>query len=119
MCIMCPQSLDDRMTWGCRLLTAGFLIDDLIDRMSVDEGTKQNNLVIECCRGTQLPDRNQPAQWIMYDLFESMRAIDKVLADDLLQHMIEFLVAQADGTRSKPMTLEAYFKYRYNDLGKE
>ncbi|KAI0379574.1 terpenoid synthase [Hypomontagnella monticulosa] len=118
VCINCPLSLDDRMHWGCRLLTTGFLIDDLLDRMSVVEGVEHNSKVIECARGKLMPDRNIPAQWIMYDLFEDMRAIDKHLADELLEPTIDFLIAQADGNRMKPMSLKEYFEYRDADLGK-
>lgn len=118
VCVNCPLSLPERMHWGCRLLTTGFLIDDVLDRMSVEEGVEHNTKVIECARGTLLPDRSSPAQWIMYDLFEDMRAVDKQLADELLQPTIDFLVAQADGNRMKPMTLKEYFEYRDADLGK-
>lgn len=118
MCITCPMSRNDRIHWGCRLLTLGFLIDDLLDRMSVEEGVTHNSKVIECARGHTVPDPAVPAQWIMYDLFEGMRTIDKHLADELLELTIEFLVAQADGNRMKPMTLQEYFDYRFADLGK-
>jgi aristolochene synthase len=118
VCINCPMSLDERMHWGCRLLTTGFLIDDLLDRMSVEEGVAHQVKVVGCARGNLLPDRNIPAQWIMYDLFEEMRAVDKQLADELLEPTIDFLVAQADGDRMKPMNLKEYFDYRDADLGK-
>ncbi|RYP08311.1 hypothetical protein DL764_001980 [Monosporascus ibericus] len=117
VCLNCPLSLDERMHWGCRLLTIGFLIDDLLDSMSVKEGVAYNSNVIECARGN-LPDRNVPGQWIMYDLFEGMRAVDKKLADELLGPTIDFLLAQVDGNRIKPMTLNEYFDYREADLGK-
>jgi aristolochene synthase len=118
VCINCPMSLDERMHWGCRLLTTGFLIDDLLDRMSVQEGVAHQAKVIECARGNLLPDRSIPSQWIMYDLFEDMRAVDKQLADELLEPTIDFLIAQADGNRMKPMNLKEYFEYRDADLGK-
>jgi aristolochene synthase len=118
VCINCPMSLPERLHWGCRLLTLGFLIDDLLDRMSVDEGVAHQEKVIECARGNLLPDYEAPAQWIMYDLFQNMRAVDEQLADELLQPTIDFLLAQADGNRMKPMNLEEYFEYRDADLGK-
>ena len=118
VCINSPMSLDERMHWGCRLLTVGFLIDDLLDSMSVEEGVAYNSKVIECARGNMLPDRSVPGQWIMYDLFEDMRAVDKPLADELLVHTIDFLLAQVDGSRMKPMDLKEYFLYRDADLGK-
>jgi aristolochene synthase len=118
VCLNCPLSLDERMHWGCRLLTIGFLIDDVLDSMSVEDGVAYNSKVIECARGNLLPDRNVPGQWIMYDLFEGMRAVDKQLADELLEPTIDFLLAQVDGNRIKPMTLNEYFDYRDADLGK-
>ena len=54
----------------------------------------------------------------MYDLFEGMRVVDKQLADELLEPTIEFLLAQVDGSRIKPMGLHEYFEYRDADLGK-
>ena len=118
VCILCPSTFGDRLHWGCRLLTTGFLIDDLLDRMSVEEGVAHNARVVECARGVVLPDKNNPAQWIMYDLFEDMRTVDRRLADELLTPTIDFLEAQADGGRLKPMTLQEYFVYRDADLGK-
>ena len=116
--INCPMSLNERMHWGSRLLTTGFLIDDLLDRISVEESVARNFKVIECARGNLLPNRNVPAQRIMYDLFEDMRAVDRQFADELLEPTIDFLVAQADEQRMKPMTLKEYFDYRDADLVK-
>lgn len=118
MCLGCPLSTEERLHWGCRLLILGFLIDDILDYMSVEEGVAHNSKVIECARGNLIPDRNVPAQYIMYDLFESMREVDLQLANELLESTIKFLVAQADGSRMKPMTLDEYWTYRYEDLGK-
>lgn len=118
VCVECPQSLDERLHWGCRLLILGFLIDDLLDRMSIEEGVEHNAQVIACARGIQLPDRSVPSQWIMYDLFNGMRSEDKKLANELLEPTIEFLLAQCNGDRMGPMNLQDYFVYRYEDLGK-
>ena len=68
--------------------------------------------------GIILPDRKIPAQWIMFDLFEEMRATDRPLADELLKPTIDFLRAQVDGNRMKRMNLDEYFAYRNADLGK-
>jgi len=117
-CILCPLGLDDRMAGVCKFLTTGFLIDDMLDRMSVEEGKTHNSRVIECCRGTVQPDRSKPAQWIMYDLFQEFREIDRALADLLLRYTIDFFEAQTDADRSKPKSLKDYFEYRHADLGK-
>lgn len=99
-------------------LYAGFLIDDLLDRMSMEEGVAFNETIIQCCKSEVLPDRSVPAQWIMYDLFNEMRALDKPLADALLEHTIDFLRGQVNKDRSKPMDLQEYFVLRNDDLGK-
>ncbi|KAK7181201.1 aristolochene synthase [Paraphaeosphaeria sporulosa] len=117
-CILCPDGLDDRMVGVCKFLTTGFLIDDMLDRMSVEDGKAHNAVVIACSRGERLPDRKKPAQWIMYDLFEEFREIDKELADMLLGYTIDFFEAQTDADRSKPKSLKDYFEYRHADLGK-
>jgi aristolochene synthase len=117
VCLTCPLSSDERMHWGCRLLTIGFLIDDLLDRMSLDDGLAHNMKVIECARGT-LPDRDVPAQYIMYDIFEGLRKVDLQLVDAVLRPTIDLLSAQVDSTRLKPMDLKEYFVYRIADLGK-
>lgn len=117
-CIICPKGLQDRQLGICKYLTAGFLIDDMLDRMSVEEGVKHNDIIIACCSGTMQPDRTKPAQWMMYDLFQEFRATDKDLADLLLQYTIEFFAAQVVADRSKIKTLEGYWEYRYSDLGK-
>jgi aristolochene synthase len=106
------------MHWGCRLLTIGFLIDDLLDRMSLEDGLAHNTKVIKCARGTLLLDRNVPAQFIMFDIFEGMRKVDIQLVDAVLQPTIDLLLAQVDTTRMRPMNLKEYFVYRIADLGK-
>lgn len=97
------------MHWGCRLITHCFLTDDMIDRMSNADGAAFNSKLADCAQGTVLPDRGIPAQWIMYDLLQALRTVDKTLADELMVFLIEFLLAQVDRSRKEAMTLAAYF----------
>jgi aristolochene synthase len=117
-CILCPMELDDRMVRVCKFFTTGFLIDDMLDRMSVEERKAHNAGVIACCSGERLPDREKPAEWIMYDLFQKFRQIDKPLSDMLLKYTIDFFEAQTNADRSNLLNLQEYFEYRYADLGK-
>lgn len=116
VCALFPLSLDERLLWACRLLTLGFLIDDLLDRMSVEEGTAFTAQVIQCARGLVEPDRDVPAQWIMHDVFVGMRAIDKPLADDMLEHVVAWLAAQ-DSKKFQYTDLKEYFEVRDGDFG--
>ncbi|ORX94546.1 hypothetical protein BCR34DRAFT_608228 [Clohesyomyces aquaticus] len=47
----------------------------------------------------------------MHDLFDMMTAVDSPLADMVLHHSIDFLIAQTDENRMKPITLREYFAF--------
>jgi aristolochene synthase len=117
VCALYPLSLDERLQWDCRLLTLGFLIDDLLDGMSLEEGKAFNSKIVKCARGMTHPDRVVPAQWIRYDTFNEMRALDKPLADDVLQYVVGWLLAQ-DGKKFMPMDSKEYFHFRDADFGR-
>lgn len=53
--------------------------------MSFEEGSLYYDKLIAICRGDSLPDRSVPAEYIMYDLWGSMRKENKELADDMLE----------------------------------
>ncbi|KAI0483450.1 Aristolochene synthase [Xylaria cf. heliscus] len=117
-CLYFPKALDDRIHFACRLLTVLFLIDDVLEYMSLTEGSMYNEKLIKIARGDILPNRSEPAEFIMYDLWESMRSHDEELADCVLEPMFTFMRAQTDKARLEPMNLEEYFDYREKDVGK-
>jgi aristolochene synthase len=86
--------------------------------LSLAEGSAYNEKLIEIARGDLLPDRSIPVEYIMYDLWESMRAHDFELANCVLEPMFTFMRAQTDKARLEPMNLEEYFEYRERDVGK-
>ncbi|KAI0454854.1 Aristolochene synthase in complex with 12,13 Difluorofarnesyl diphosphate [Xylaria acuta] len=117
-CLYFPKALDDRIHFACRLLTILFLIDDLLEHMSLEEGRAYNERLMDIARGDILPDRTIPAEYIFYDLWESMRAHDLKMANDILEPVFVFMRAQTDPARLKPMDLEEYLQYREKDVGK-
>ena len=86
--------------------------------MSLEDGSAYNEKLIPISRGHVLPDRSVPVEYIIYDLWESMRAHDKDMADEVLEPTFVFMRAQTDKTRTKPMSLGNYFEYREKDVGK-
>lgn len=62
-------------------------------------GSAYNEKLIPVARGYVLPDRRVPAGWILYDLWESLRARDRVLADGILEPTFAFMRAQTDKSR--------------------
>ncbi|KAL8970448.1 MAG: hypothetical protein Q9197_003798 [Variospora fuerteventurae] len=135
-CWYFPQALDDRIHFACRLLTVLFLIDgtslstlplqpiltgvDLLEDMSLEDGKAYNENLIPISRGDVLPDRSKPAEFILYDLWESMRAHDKDLADEILEPVFTFMRAQTDPARTDGSVRELgpYLEYREKDVGK-
>ena len=91
---------------------------DVLEHMSFAEGSAYNEKLIPICRGDILPDRSIPAEYILYDLWESMRKHDKEMADEILDPVFEFMRAQTDKVRAKPMGLGEYFVYREKDVGR-
>lgn len=85
--------------------------------MSLEEGKAYNEKLIPICRGEVAPDRSVPAEYILYDLWEGMRAHDRPLADDILEPCFKFMRAQTDPERLRDMDLRAYLKYRERDVG--
>lgn len=85
--------------------------------MSLDEGSTYNEKLISISRGDVAPDRTIPAQWIMYDLWEDMRACDHILADELLEPVFTFMRAQTDKTRLTIHQFGEYLDYREKDVG--
>lgn len=86
--------------------------------MSFSEGAAYNEKLIPISRGDVQPDRSVPVEYIMYDLWESMRAHDRVLADEVLEPVFTFMRAQTERVRASPMSLGKYFEYRERDVGK-
>ncbi|OTB02484.1 hypothetical protein M426DRAFT_322581 [Hypoxylon sp. CI-4A] len=117
-CFYFPKALNDRIHFACRLLTVLFLIDDLLEYMSLEDGKAYNEKLIPISRGDVLPDRSVPVEYITYDLWESMRAHDRIMADDILEPVFTFMRAQTDSVRLEAMDLGRYLEYRERDVGK-
>ncbi|KAI0407180.1 Aristolochene synthase from penicillium Roqueforti [Xylaria palmicola] len=117
-CLYFPLAKDDRIHFAIRLLTILFLIDDLLEDMSFEDGAAYNEKLIPIARGDVQPDRNVPVEYIMYDLWENMRACDKELADEVLEPTFTFMRAQTDKVRLSITELGHYLDYREKDVGK-
>lgn len=86
--------------------------------MSFEEGAAYNKRLMPLARGAAIPDRSVPVEYIMYDLWQEMRSIDDTLANEILEPTFEFMRAQTDRVRGKPMGLGEYFQYRERDVGR-
>ena len=57
-------------------------------------------------------------EYITYDLWESMRAHDRELANQVLEPTFLFMRAQTDKIRLEIAQLGEYLEYREKDVGK-
>ncbi|KAK3321250.1 Aristolochene synthase in complex with 12,13 Difluorofarnesyl diphosphate [Cercophora scortea] len=117
-CFYFPKALDDRIHFACRLLTLLFLIDDLLEHMSLAEGSAYNQRLIALSRGDVLPDRRIPVEWITWELWEAMRAYDCPRATEIMEPVFVFMRAQTDPKRLEKMDIGGYLEYREKDVGK-
>ena len=85
--------------------------------MSSEEGSAYNESSIPFCQGERLPERSIPVQWIMFELWEDMRACDKKLADELQEPVFIFMRAQTSRTRLTVRSLGPYLEHRQGDVG--
>lgn len=116
-CLYFPKAEDDRIRYVCSLLTILFLVDDELEHMSLHDGKKHNEILMPLCAGDALPDRSIPVQWIMFDLWESMRACDRDLADAVLEPVFTFMRAQTSKARLSIKGFNEYLEYRQGDVG--
>lgn len=86
--------------------------------MSLSDGKAYNERLMAITRGEVLPDRSIPVEWITYDLWESMRAHDRTMANDIQEPVFTFMRAQTDSKRLEKMGLGTYLEYREADVGK-
>ena len=86
--------------------------------MSFEDGKAYNEKLMPISRGDVLPDRSVPVEYITYDLWESMRAHDRELADEILEPVFTFMRAQTDPKRKGLDELGSYLEYRERDVGK-
>ena len=118
-CFAFPMADDDRLLDTVKVNTLLFLLDgksargsqihrvcelilfsiDVAEDMSLEEGKKLYKRLIPIAMGKKLPNRKDPYEWITYDVWTSMRACDKELADQVLREALVCITAQVDTVR--------------------
>ncbi|KAL8699839.1 MAG: hypothetical protein Q9201_005771 [Fulgogasparrea decipioides] len=72
---------------------------DQLEHMSLAEGKAFNDGLMPIMSGSVQPDLAIPAEYITYDLWNSMRAVDETLANTVLEPTFVFMRAQTDKAR--------------------
>ncbi|KAF2492611.1 Aristolochene synthase in complex with 12,13 Difluorofarnesyl diphosphate [Lophium mytilinum] len=116
-CLYFPKALESRIRSACKLLTILFLVDDQLEYMSLQDGKDYNESLMPFCTGNVQPNQDDPVQWMMYEIWEEMRALDRQLAEDVVQPVFLFMRAQTSKERLSITRLHQYFQYRQGDVG--
>ena len=90
---------------------------DVAEDMSLEEGKQLYKSLIPIAMGKKLPNRGNPYEWITYDVFTSMRACDKELADEVLREALGCITAQVDSERLACSDMGSLLRQRIKEGG--
>ncbi|GKT61249.1 hypothetical protein ColTof3_08588 [Colletotrichum tofieldiae] len=115
-CCQYPSSLQDRITVACRFSVMLFLLDDLLEHMSLEEGSYYNERLMSIITGDVTTRDGSPVEKIVWDVWNDMKAVDDRLAHDLVEPMFDFWRSHTDSRRLDKKGTAAYLEYRARDV---
>ena len=90
---------------------------DIAENMSLEDGQAFYQRLILLARGKVLPNREDALEWITYDTFAGMRAVDEEQTEAVLQGAILCVLAQVDPARKKCVGMGQLLRQRYKEGG--
>ncbi|RJE20950.1 hypothetical protein PHISCL_06714 [Aspergillus sclerotialis] len=115
-CLYFPLARNDRIAHASKLLTILFLIDDLLEDMSLKDGKAYNNKLMKIAKGEAAPDPSIPVEWMFHEIWEGMRLENTTLANSVLEPCSVFMRAQTENLRKTINELGEYMVYRERDV---
>ncbi|KAI4280330.1 MAG: hypothetical protein L6R38_004547 [Xanthoria sp. 2 TBL-2021] len=116
-CWALPLARSDRILDTVKVNTLLFLLDDVAEGMSLENGKALYKRLIPIAQGKVQPDRTDPYEWITYDVWASMRAVDEALTEAVLQGALLCVRAQVDDERNRCTGMRALLLQRYKEGG--
>lgn len=130
-----PLTLDNRIGVTCKMLYLSLLIDgwscfnarpwviadkqiDQLEKMSFPQMLSYRHRTMEVVLGTYKPDISISREWMLYDTLETMRGMNKTLANDAARGFCQLLKAMTSQERASISDLEAYLEFREVDVGR-
>ncbi|KAI3322813.1 Aristolochene synthase from penicillium Roqueforti [Xylariaceae sp. AK1471] len=112
-----PQARDDRISFAARLFGMIFLLDDVLETVSFEEGKAYQENLMSIIAGDEAPDPKDRIGNMYHDLWEGARASDQELANGAITALFVFMRSQTDERRADSMSLRQYLEYRDKDIG--
>ncbi|KAL8792089.1 MAG: hypothetical protein Q9195_005344 [Heterodermia aff. obscurata] len=116
-CWSLPLVKDDRIVDSVKVNTLLFLLDDIAENMSLEEGKVFYQRLILLALGKAVPNREDAYEWITYDTFASMRAVDEEQTNAIVQDAILCITAQVDPARKQCVGMGQLLRQRYKEGG--
>ena len=85
--------------------------------MSLEDGKAFYMRLILLAQGKAVPNRENAYEWITYDLFASMRAVDEEQTKSVIKDAILCVTAQVDPARQKCVGMGQLLRQRYKEGG--
>ncbi|KAE9566468.1 hypothetical protein CGMCC3_g17386 [Colletotrichum fructicola] len=93
-----------------------FLLDDLLEHMSLEKGASYNKRLMSIVTGDTKPSDESPIEKIVGDVWNEMKTVDAHLAQDLVEPMFDFWRSQTDSGRLAKKGIADYLQYRERDV---
>ncbi|KAI4203815.1 MAG: hypothetical protein LQ348_001381 [Seirophora lacunosa] len=117
-CWTCPFARSDRTVDCVKLITLFFLLDDLVEEeLSLEDGKALYKRLITLAEGRAQPDRTNPYEWMTYDVFAKMRAVDHDLTEAVFRAMALCVTSQVDEERNRYTGMRALLQQRCKESG--
>ncbi|KAL8676385.1 MAG: hypothetical protein Q9186_007081, partial [Xanthomendoza sp. 1 TL-2023] len=116
-CLAIPHAWDDRIYDAVKVDTLLFLLDDVAEDMSFNEGKAFYKRLVPIALGEKLPNRSDPYEWITYDTWARMRKIDPELTKVVWEGALLCIMAQVDQARLQCPDLGSLLRHREKEAG--
>lgn len=85
--------------------------------MSLEDGKALYKRLITLAEGRAQPDRTNPYEWMTYDVFAKMRAVDHDLTEAVFRAMALCVTSQVDEERNRYTGMRALLQQRCKESG--
>lgn len=86
--------------------------------MNAADMLSYRDLIMKIALGESEPDRSICGEWMLFDTIQSMRTIDEVLTNDLVEGFCTLLQIQTAPERTTIKHLGPYLRRRETDVGR-
>ncbi|KIJ24460.1 hypothetical protein M422DRAFT_39167 [Sphaerobolus stellatus SS14] len=118
-CYAAPDALDERLELVCKLLNIGFVVDDALDNLSIEEAQGSSRKFVGLILGHEDVHPSTQVEKVIHDLYTEIRRIGE-LGQNYCEEVVQWLKFATRHDRSKwksSSDFSKYCEYRFLDAG--